>query len=400
MVLAAICAVCFLAPPLDRRYGDFLINPPENLPLGGYTERHGRIMQPGGDNLHCRVTLLKCGTTRLALVSVEMLTIPESLRREVDRRLPPGWTLFLTATHTHCAPDSQMLNDRMTFAIPGIATFRPSKLTWYADHIAQDVVSTLKTSAMPVGPVSIAISHADANRPRRKFGLPDQTYSVVRGANVVLWAHYSAHATFYDADENQTREDWPGALSADLKAPTLIGAIGDVSPKAAGATPREKIANFVDTLLKARPVQVIDVWRPGDTFAVVRQPIVLGPPIPHPTFAKVYGVPPSIADVLVKKFAADSASITAFRIGKVAVVGVPGEPSSHLGRSIRDFGRTLGFASVLVVSHVNGWIGYLLGPEDYDRGGYEATLNFYGRDEGLKVVAAADQALDRLVRAR
>jgi len=394
MILAAILAASALFSPLERRYGDFVLNPPELLPLGGYTARHGELMKSGGDDLHCRVTLLS-RETKLALVSVEMLTIPDSLTREVRRRMPLGWTLFLTATHTHSAPDSQMLNDRMTFGIPGIATYRPSMLEWYADHIAKDIAATLTQRPSVVGPITAAITHADANRPRRKFGFPDQTYTVVRCPDSVLFAHYAAHATFYDADEDQTREDWPGALAAVLKGPVLIGAIGDVSPKASGSTPGEKIKNFVATLSNAVPVQVLQVadHPDADPFGVVVQPISLDPKTPHPTFAKVYGIPSVLADVLVEKFAPDSASITAFRLGRVAVVGVPGEPSSHLGRSIREYGRALGFDSVLVVSHVNGWIGYLLGPGDYDRGGYEATLNFYGRYEGEKVVSAADLAL-------
>jgi hypothetical protein len=56
----------------------------------------------------------------------------------------------------------------------------------------------------------------------------------------------------------------------------------------------------------------------------------------------------------------------------------------------------MGFSSVLVCSHVNGWMGYILDPEDYDRGGYEATLSFYGREEGTKVVDAAVAALKAL----
>ena len=47
----------------------------------------------------------------------------------------------------------------------------------------------------------------------------------------------------------------------------------------------------------------------------------------------------------------------------------------------------------MVCSHVNGWMGYILAPEDYDRGGYEATLSFYGREEGTKVVEAGIKAL-------
>ena len=118
----------------------------------------------------------------------------------------------------------------------------------------------------------------------------------------------------------------------------------------------------------------------------------------HPEFARQYKIPNVLAQNIVARFAPPSATLSAFRIGKMAVVGVPGEPTSHLGRSIRDYGHSIGFRHVLVVSHVNGWMGYILDPADYDRGGYEATLSFYGREQGNIVVRASKEALRELAK--
>ena len=101
------------------------ITPPEPLPLGGYTQRGGAVFQPGGDDLFARTVVLRQRSETIAVTSVEMLTVPESLYREVKERLPAGVKLFLAATHTHSAPDSQMLNERMTIPVPGIATASP-----------------------------------------------------------------------------------------------------------------------------------------------------------------------------------------------------------------------------------------------------------------------------------
>gem|GEM_PF-6755255 len=48
---------------------------------------------------------------------------------------------------------------------------------------------------------------------------------------------------------------------------------------------------------------------------------------------------------------------------------------------------------MLVLSHVGGWIGYILEPEDYDRGGYESQLAFHGRYASERVFDAARRAL-------
>ncbi len=92
------------------------------------------------------------------------------------------------------------------------------------------------------------------------------------------------------------------------------------------------------------------------------------------------------------------AVVTAMRVGKAVWVGIPGEPTSVLGRAIRDHGRRIGFGSVTVVSHANGWAGYLLDRADYVRGGYEGTLSFYGPEAGDRFVIAGMRALDQLAR--
>jgi neutral ceramidase len=112
------------------------ITPPEPLPLGGYTARGSQLAQVVPGSLWASTIVFSDEDTTVALVSAEMLTIPESLVQAVQDRLPKGINLFLSATHTHNAPDSQMLNRQMTFQIPGLAKFNEKWLTWYADRLA------------------------------------------------------------------------------------------------------------------------------------------------------------------------------------------------------------------------------------------------------------------------
>jgi len=134
----------------------------------------------------------------------------------------------------------------------------------------------------------------------------------------------------------------------------------------------------------------------ADNLRWISEPIVLGGPSPHPQFSKAYGVAQPLAELIVQKFAPPKAEISAFRLGNLAVLGVPGEPTSALGMQIRAYGMTKGFALTLVVAHVNGWMGYVLAKDDYRKGGYEATLSFFGEDSGPRLVEAAKRALDSL----
>jgi len=397
------------------------ITPDVPLPLGGYTERGTKLSIPGGDHLYARTLAFETDRTRIAVVSVETLTIPESLVREVKKRIPKDIDLFLAATHTHSAPDSQMINDRMTFAIPGIASFKKKWLDWYADRIAKSVKDAFDQSS-ECDALLIKEAHSDFNVGRRKFADPDKTVTEVFGTFIAegppkeapaggvaisavetfpvdqpLVVQYAAHGTVYGAKELHTRGDWPGVAAQKFDSLILQGAIGDVLPAQWGPTDPQSIQKIVKGLSDAlNGAHKTRVWKDGQPISFVSVPIPLSPATPHPTMAKSYGVPESFAQGIVKQFAPPTASIAAFRIGKLAVVGVPGEPTSILGKQIRDAGRRIGFESVLVCSHVNGWMGYILDPEDYDRGGYEGTLSFYGREEGTKVVDAGIKALKEL----
>ncbi len=395
-MLVLLSALISLSQDLTIRTSRTDITPPEKLALGGYTERKGKFFIDGGDPLYARTLVFERGGTKLAMVSLEMLTVPDSLVREVRSRIPADVKLFMAAVHTHCAPDSQMLNDRMTFSLPGISAFSQKWLTWYADHIAGAIRDALAAPGISRGELDLKQGQAALNRPRRKDGTPDPTSSELDAGKQVLWTHYAAHATIYGSEELKTRGDWPGAVSALTNAPVFVGAIGDVSPAVDGPDPAVKVQDFRDRLEASLKVKAKAVWRSRDPLTVIEEPIALDTPHPHPTFAATYHAPPAFAQALVDKFAPREGYITAIRFGSLVMVGIPGEPTGALGLRIVAAGKKLGYKAVLVCSHVNGWIGYILAPDDYDRGGYEATLSFHGRDTGEHVVEASIRAMTRL----
>lgn len=403
MVLVALAASLWMHSGVTLRTAQAGLLPPEPLPLGGYTQRAEKPFQPGGDDLKVRVMVVEDGRKRVAIASVEMLTIPESLFAAVKAGLPQNVHLFLAATHTHCAPDSQMLNSRVTLKIPGIALFNQKWLDWYANRIAETVRAALVAQERDAKRVEVLSALLPLNRARRAGGHPDPTATLVRfensnGEMSGGWFTFAAHPVFYGSDEMHTRGDWPGKVADLFGVPVLQGAIGDISPRAPGDSPHERIANFAqavgDALLapgkaRAQSSQVDGVlWN--------EEPIALDPIKPHPEFGKTYGIPDALAALVVGRIAPPKGNVVGVRFGKVVLIGVPGEPSGELGWQIRNYGLSLGFGTVLVSSHVNGWIGYILEPSEYDKGGYEATLGFHGRETGARVVEAAKSLLRRL----
>lgn len=395
MLLALVASVL----PITVRMGSVSIVPPEPLPLGGYTERRSALFEPGGDDLQASALVLSQGETTVAIVSAEMLTIPESLNREVARRLPGNVQLILAATHTHSAPDSQMLNERMTFAVPGIATFRRRWLDWYADRLAEAVRSTLALPPRQAGPFRLRRAELDLNQGRRSKAMPDRAAHLltaeIDGVETPLLASYAAHPVLYGPEERRLRGDWIGSSMMALGCPVLTGPIGDVSPV---GTPLD-IPRYVAALNRLRRARVI--WREAspdlDFFSA---PIELGRPQPHPEFARVNRIPESLAQSLVERFAPQEGQVRGVRLGKFCLLGVPGEPTAALAGRIAAQALRSGFGPVLVASHVGGWIGYVLEPDDYARGGYEATLAFHGPQVAGALVQAARQACHAAVRSR
>ena len=354
-------------------------------------------MDSGGERLYARGVQIE-GVT---IVAVDMLTVPEGFFEAVEQELGPFASssgrpraLWLVATHTHCAPDSQMLNPQMTFAVPGIAPYSDRWFRWYVQRTVEAVRNVWAAPARPVKNLGIRRFPVDLNRGRRPGAKPDKTGWVLEGDGRPLLASYPAHATVHDETWNRTDGDWPAVLAERLNTPVVPGPIGDVSPDAPGRGPVEKCRNFVESFVssmaKRPPRPVLTAGRSIVPHTAVCR---LSPPVPHPAFAKAYNVPDALAQVVIGKFAQKETRIRTVKLGKFLLVGIPGEPTAEVGRQMQAVARKAGFPHCLVVSHVDGWIGYVLTPADYARGGYEATLSFNGPTTSERLVEALKDSL-------
>ena len=398
-MFAALIFGLALTGAIQYSAGQVDITPDTPLALGGYTARNDAVFEPGDQRLYARILVLRQGNTVVAIVSAEMLTIPESLYLAVRQQLPKDVELMLVATHTHSAPDSQMLNSRMTFRVPGIASYKEKWLKWYASRIAEGVSHVLE-GLFCSDPISVLVAEVDANRARREDAVPDRAATWLMAGGRPLLTVYAAHATVLDESNLKLSGDWPGALAEASGGLVLPGAIGDVSPAQLAESGVENLKRIVGNFDAARlQAQVVHVTGNTSKLAVSRVPIKLDSPTPHPDFAKEFGAPSPLDQVLVSRFAPEEAEVVAVSIGGLLLVGIPGEPTSSLGRKVQVFALSLGFPHCVVVSHANGWIGYVLEPEDYDRGGYEATMSFYGRSTGLRVLESAKACATALRRA-
>ena len=83
--------------------------------------------------------------------------------------------------------------------------------------------------------------------------------------------------------------------------------------------------------------------------------------------------------------------VTAAAIDDVALIGLPGEPFTGIGRALKE---AAGWALVLPCCITNGYEGYFPMQEAYDEGGYEARSSIFAPGVAERLIACGVELLD------
>ena len=86
-------------------------------------------------------------------------------------------------------------------------------------------------------------------------------------------------------------------------------------------------------------------------------------------------------------------SLAGIALGEVAIVGIPGEPFTGIGRAIKE---TEGFEFIIPVCSANGHQGYYPLQDAYDEGGYEAECSNYKAGVGEYIIEQSRELLGEL----
>src|SRR3954471_9815767 len=130
-VLAAMVAILVAAPaagaaPLRAGAGQADITPPQTgYFLGGWT-RADRLGTGVSTRIYSNAIVLHRGANKIALVAVELFSIPAGLQEDVARKLAGlGYdrtTVLLAASHTHSGPGGFANNPTYNTAAPSVET--------------------------------------------------------------------------------------------------------------------------------------------------------------------------------------------------------------------------------------------------------------------------------------
>ncbi len=426
------------------------------IPLGGYAARRGAPSSGVHDPVYARALVLSSGATKAALVSLDLCFLPANVKAEVAKRLVlNGATgldaahLFLSATHTHCAPDPLAMHSGNTFTkLKGWTPFDPALLAFTADRIAQSIIEADK-ARVPVTLSSAEQDEPGANRNRRNDPVVDPALTVLRvqntatGGTLACVVDFAAHPTLYDDKMMQVSADWPGVMCAEVEkkytaannpAPVCLflnGAEGDASPNGVDAvkTGEEKVTAYGQRMSKLALAALDTAGSPSkdgaaageqpntesgkippesqavtssgklledQTLAMWTQAVILPPRKPNGLYllaAMQLGATMPEARDLVNALMPTQTQITFLRAGGLLMIGFPCEPSGEIGLAAKKMAREAGCKLPAVVALTNDWLAYCLTPEQYKAGKYEAVMSFYGEPFGPAMLAGVKAGL-------
>lgn len=374
------------------------------IPLGGYGDRMGKPATGVHDPIFARAIVLSDGKKKVAIVGTDLLFVSEPLRQAVLERISETGisddSLFLTATHSHAAPEAMAMNKRNIFQNPRIGVFDQWLFDFTVEGITQAILEANKNlREAKIGWASKQVKELHRNRRGRE--VTDDELFVLRidgldGKPIAAVVNYAAHPTILSAKCMEISGDWCGWLEREMEKALdenavvvfLNGALGDQSPKPpSGETEFERVEQMGKALLDhTLPLYRHVQLKSNVALAskVVRYP--LPPKVAHPQFEEIagqeYGVHKEMLSLMLHQLFPDYALVMAVRIGDIVLIGIPGEPIAQIGLNIKATAKAKGITKPIVVGLANDYIGYILTADEYRQGGYEATVSFYGEALG------------------
>ena len=383
------------APKMPIRAGWAKVNitPPYTTPTGGYGARRGKHWSVVSDSIYARAIVLDNGSTKVAVVGLDLLITPPTVAEALKKRLPElglRWeNVYMGAIHSH--------NSVGGWA-PGLVGqliaggYDEKIVTRITDGVLQAIRDAQKTMA----PVQIGYGQTDAtDHIYNRIGHSGPTGpldGMVRllkleknNGESALLCSFSGHATLFEDDmEEYLSRDYPGSLvdrlekkSADF-AVFLAGAVGSTGPQARGKTDFQEIRNYAGDLALRIERTVPQIQLKSDsTLAMLALP--LGLREPHPRVIGNWRVRPWLFYAIYGDYPSD---LKALRIGRTVLLGTPCDFSGELSAQLQPLATKKG-VNLLITSFDGGYIGYVTPDKYYNRPTYETRdMNWFGPYNG------------------
>lgn len=376
--------------------------------MGGFGGLTTRRAEGTLDPPQARALVLEQGDLRVAIVALDIVIPRPNLR---DALLEEVASLefdlvALVATHTHSGPGGYLpgfLAERVTGG--EYDPDQPARLARAGAHALEHAVADLAPASLASGRAWLELAR------NRRFadGAVDDQLPVLRAdfadgrAPIVVFA-YGAHASMLSARADLYSADWPGAAREALEAKGwrplyLPGPLGDQEPKVdLGFWPSvdderartREYGQAIATAVLAKAESLVP--EPNSALAALER-WVEPPEVQLRRFCALWWTKPLVSGS-VDAFVSKRAPMQVVRAGEAEFLFLPAEPGASTGADLR--ATTAPQRTRFVVDHANDWLGYVVDPLAFERGGYEACFSFFGPDMAQWLTTQSNETIGLL----
>ncbi|GAB3266946.1 neutral/alkaline non-lysosomal ceramidase N-terminal domain-containing protein [Larkinella harenae] len=381
------------------------LTPSFTTPTGGYGVRRGEHWKTVSDSIYVRTIVLTNGSTKVAVVALDLLITPPTVTEQLKKRLPEigfRWeNLFTGAIHSH--------NSLGGWA-PGLVggLFAGEFDQRVVDHITNAILTSITRAQQQLAPAEVGFSQIAANdlvyNRMNDEGKVDGTIRLLKlrkktGESALLCT-YGGHATIFRAHDAQyLSRDYPGVLVDQLEKQSgnfvafMAGSVGSTGSKAKEQkTVFATIRTYADSLTN-RIVPTLPQLRtkPDSTLEMLTLPLELREP--HARVADDWRVRGWLFHSVYGDYPSD---LKALRIGQTVLLGTPCDFSGELVADLTRQANQKGL-NLMVTSFNGGYVGYITPDKYYHRQAYETqTMNWFGPQNGAYFVEMMKGLLARL----
>lgn len=348
------------------------ITQPIGTPLGGYGDRKGKPSTGVHDPIMAKALVLDDGTTRIAIITTDLIGMAAEIKPRVAQLTGfPAEKLLICASHTHSGPGAF---GKGAFATIVLGKYDEKVFNSLTDGMAKALTEAQKA----LQPAKLAIGEADQPRfmrNRRRARIKDPKLWLLRVDTVddkplAALVNLTAHGTVLDADNMEQSGDWMAFTQAymERERPGLIalysnGAEGDISPNIPDNSSTFDGAKAHGEIGGKAALALYDTLKPSREVKLDAKTSVID--LPASLTAALAGV-------------GKQTTLQTLTINDALLIAIPGEPITQLGLALKEHARRQGSKYPVIVGLANDHLGYFLTQAEYKKGGYEATVSFFG----------------------
>jgi hypothetical protein len=356
------------------------------------------------DRVYIRAIVFSDGKTKAALIAADGSEFSSAFDDEIFARIEketgiPRNNVFISATNTHSGPTNIYSGQDYTKStLPEVKT--------YSDGLKDKFLEAVKEAAKNLKPASIGTGRGQCkmniNRraPMPPNGYPwlgknpdgscDHEVMVLRindakGNIMAAYVNWPCQAAVMGPSSNQLTGDWPGETALYLEkgfedkavAVVTAGASADLNPLfGPEGTSFGTTSTSSDTygyLLSKEVEKVLKEIKtsPNGTISSSRKSITLPGKLstrdmPGISWEETKKLKPGTfkpgPDIEIR--------VSALKIGNTVFTAITGDVFHEIGLKIKKMSP---YKNTYVVTHTNGWCGYIVTDKAYDEGGYETV---------------------------